>query len=319
MCGFFGVGGVVLRDIGNRITGHQTNQNDQPVVKAHPSENDGHQRKPQDDSGCPPHRVPKGGQKIFERRLFVNLVDMFVDMLGQSLRQDDGIIATDDHVNTKERGHNTDRSDKEGKPHKGHGVLTQACAKCCCRNDRAAVAFKKIGAHARNVTDVIAHVISDHGRIPGVILWDTLFHLTDEIGTYVRRLGIDATANTRKQCDAAGTKAEAGDIGQLVRITLKKQEQQGHPKEAEADHGHAHDRPAAEGYPKTLMQTNARRSSGSNVSPNSHVHPQIAGASRCNRPKDERHRGLPMQKDRDNNGDNRHKDGENLILAIEKR
>ena len=70
------------------------------------------------------------------------------------------------------------------------------------------VALENICRHAGAIADVVADVVSNGRRVPGVIFRDTGFNLTDEIRTDVRRLGIDAAADTHEQCNQRAAETE---------------------------------------------------------------------------------------------------------------
>ena len=68
-------------------------------------------------------------------------------------------------------------------------------------DQRAHVTLKEVGAHACNVTHVVAYIIGDNGGVPRVIFRDTGFHFAHQVGAHVCGFGIDAATHTGKQRD----------------------------------------------------------------------------------------------------------------------
>mmetsp|Transcript_14588 Transcript_14588/g.33734 ORF Transcript_14588/g.33734 Transcript_14588/m.33734 type:complete len:251 (+) Transcript_14588:2023-2775(+) len=64
--------------------------------------------------------------------------------------------------------------------------------------------------HIRRGSDAISHHISykigNRGRIPWVVFWNALLHLSDQIRPYVRSLGVDSTTQLHKQRHKGCTK-----------------------------------------------------------------------------------------------------------------
>lgn len=58
------------------------------------------------------------------------------------------------------------------------------------------VGFEEIGPHSSNVSNVVTNIVRDHSRVARVVLWDIHFNLSDQIGSNVRSLGVDASSNT---------------------------------------------------------------------------------------------------------------------------
>ena len=86
--------------------------------------------------------------------------------------------------------------------------------------DRAAVGLVEVGAHARHVAHVVAHVVSDGGRVARVVLGNARLDFAHEVSAHVSRLGVDAAADAREErlCRRAHAKGQHGDghLGQLV-------------------------------------------------------------------------------------------------------
>ena len=80
------------------------------------------------------------------------------------------------------------------------------------REQRADVRLIQVGAHARHVAHVVAHIVGDDGWIAVVVFGDILFHLADKVGAHVCRLGKDASAHAREQRHARSAHAEGDHI-----------------------------------------------------------------------------------------------------------
>ena len=89
--------------------------------------------------------------------------------------------------------------ENEGVFHETHGV-----ARCGERTDHHRrdkghrVRFKKVSGHTGAVTDVVAHVIGDHGGVTRVVFGNAGFHLAHKVSADVGALREDAAAKTRK-------------------------------------------------------------------------------------------------------------------------
>ncbi len=62
------------------------------------------------------------------------------------------------------------------------------------RRDR--VCLEEVRRHTGAVADVVTHVVRDDRRVARVILRDPGLELADEVRAHVRRLGVDATAES---------------------------------------------------------------------------------------------------------------------------
>jgi hypothetical protein len=80
------------------------------------------------------------------------------------------------------------------------------------RDDRADVRLEQVGAHARDVADVVADVVRDDGRVARVVLGDAGFDLADEVGADVGGLRVDAAADAREQRDRGGAENNVMDM-----------------------------------------------------------------------------------------------------------
>jgi hypothetical protein len=112
----------------------------------------------------------------------------------------------------------------------------------------AAVGLEDVRPHAGDVAHVVAHVVGDHARVARVVLRDAGFHLTHQIGTHVRTLGIDAAADPGEEGDHGGAHAEPVNVVSGFRIAAEDVVQGAEPQQAHGRHREAHDGAAEEGH-----------------------------------------------------------------------
>ncbi len=60
------------------------------------------------------------------------------------------------------------------------------------------VGLIEIGAHARDISDVVPNVVRYNRRIPGVVLGNPSLHLAHQIGPYVGTLGENPAAHPQE-------------------------------------------------------------------------------------------------------------------------
>ena len=66
------------------------------------------------------------------------------------------------------------------------------------------IRLEQVRGHSGAVPDVVAHVVGDDPRVPGVVFGDPRFDLPDEVGPDVRTLGVDAAADPREEAHQGG-------------------------------------------------------------------------------------------------------------------
>ena len=181
-----------------------------------------------------------------------------------------------------------------------------------CGDDRADIALEEVCAHARDVADVIADVISDNSGVAGVVLGDACLDLADEVCADVSSLGVDTAADTCKQSDRACAEGEAE---QNVCVVPDK-EQNGCAEKAEADNAHAHDRAAGEGDRQSLVHAAcAGCVCGADVSLGGNVHADVACEDGKQCADQEAQRGSPAaEAEADGDKQNYDEDREDLVL-----
>jgi len=68
-------------------------------------------------------------------------------------------------------------------------------------DDGTHIRLKQIGAHSCHVTHIVTHIVRDGGRIQGMVFRNPGLDLTNQVGAYVGRLGVDAATYPGKECD----------------------------------------------------------------------------------------------------------------------
>ena len=123
------------------------------------------------------------------------------------------------------------------------------------RDDGPDEGLEDVRAHAGHVTHVVAHVVGDDAGVAGVVLRKTSLDLADQVGADVGGLGVDATADTGEEGDAAGTHAETGRVLQRVAgvssavVSVAKPEgDDGDAKQAKSAHREPHHGAAVVGH-----------------------------------------------------------------------
>jgi hypothetical protein len=69
---------------------------------------------------------------------------------------------------------------------------------------------EKIGAHAGDVSDVVADVVSDGGGVPGGVLGEARLHLSDEIGADIGGLGVNSSSDAAEKGHEGAAETVAG-------------------------------------------------------------------------------------------------------------
>ena len=106
------------------------------------------------------------------------------------------------------------------------------------------VGVKQVRSHTGHVAYVVAYVVGDHRRVPGVILGDTQLHLAGEVGGDVGGLGENAAAGLGEQGQGAGAEGEAQQDGGIPH----NKQHRGHAEQGEAHHRQAHHSAAPEAH-----------------------------------------------------------------------
>ena len=260
--GLKGVGGVIFGGLTDEHAGHQTGQDryvQTPVLDTQqlPDEEEG------DDGDKHGGEVGAAGQSLQQRALVGVLLGL----------DEEG---ADDGADNAHRRH--DHGDRHGLERLiGEGGNAQSGG----GDDGAYIGLVQVGTHTGHVAHVVAHVVGDNGGVAGVILGDTGFHLTHQVGTHVGGLGEDTAAHTGEQSHGAGTHAEGQHgTGDVRRLQMEHEAQQHEPdgdvQQTETHHGEAHDGAGGERHPQTLVQTLAAGVGGAAVGLGGDPHPHEA-------------------------------------------
>jgi hypothetical protein len=199
-------------------------------------------------------------------------------------------------------------------------------------DDGAHVGLEQIGTHSADVTHVVAHEVGDHRRVAGIVLGDPRLDLADEVGSHVRRLRVDASADTGEEGDGRCSEAEPGEHLQnlvLHDVVLGAEEvgigdeEGGEPEDAQADDGHAHHRAAREGDVQRGGQRVSRGGRGPDVGPGGHAHPEDSREARARRAHQERDRdemrAVLVVRDEQQHRNGGGEDGKYGVLPFEER
>ena len=156
--------------------------------------------------------------------------------------------------------------------------------------DDADVGLVEVGAHARDVTDVVSDVVGDRCGVAGVVLGDARLDLAHQVRADVGRLGEDAAADAREERLDRGAHAEGqhrrGDEDEVAgRLTVARvdgvevgedEEPRGDVEEAEADDDESHDRATPEGDAQAVVKRVARGVRGTGRGVGRRPHPDEA-------------------------------------------
>jgi hypothetical protein len=182
------------------------------------------------------------------------------------------------------------------------------------------IGLEQVGRHAGAVTDVVADVVRDHGRVARVVLRDAGFHLAHQVRTDVRALGEDAAAQSREDGDQRTAERQAHQRVQRGVLTQAQRLQRGvvarHAQQAQANHQHAGDRAAPKRHFQRGADAFACRLRSANVGAHGDEHPDVAcqgGKHRANR---KAHRGGPVQRRANHNEQNRAHQPDRAVLAV---
>ena len=148
---------------------------------------------------------------------------------------------------------------------------------CCDRNggyDGRGVGLEQVGTHAGHVAHVVAHVVGDGCRVPGVVLRNARLHLAHDVGTNVCSLGEYASANACEEGNGRCAEPEAC----YHRDVLQDEVEDRNADDADADHRYAHDGAAGEGHAKAGVEADHGSACGARVGPDGDAHAYVARA-----------------------------------------
>ena len=155
------------------------------------------------------------------------------------------------------------------------------------RKNRTAVRFVQVGAHPRDVADVVADVVRDGGRVAAVVFRNPGFDFTDQVGADVRGLRVDAAADASEQRLRRGAHPEAEHNDRNFRQVHRPVEHRENPvqraepkndvEKTEADDRQPHNRARTERDLQTFVQRFLSARRGARRSPSRRFHPEPTG------------------------------------------
>ena len=107
--------------------------------------------------------------------------------------------------------------------------------------------LEDVGSHSGYVADVVAHVVSDHAGVAGVVFGDPRFDLADQVGTHVSGLCVDAAAHAGEQRDGTRPHRESVQVHSGIRAAEVVGED-ADSQQSQARYRQAHYRAAVEGH-----------------------------------------------------------------------
>ncbi len=162
------------------------------------------------------------------------------------------------------------------------------------------VRLEEVGRHPCAVADVVTDVVRDHRGVAGIVLGDARLDLADEVGTDVRGLRVDASAQTGEHGDQRaaerepdqvvdrGLRAVPDPVGQHPVVP-------GHAEEAEPDHEEPGHRARAERDLERGLQAFAGSLGRADVRAHGDVHADEPGGPGEDRADQEAERGPPAE------------------------
>ena len=188
--------------------------------------------------------------------------------------------------------------------------------------------FKEVSAPAGAVAHVVTHQVRDHGGVARVVFGDSRFHLANQVGAHVRRLGVNPAAELRKQRHEAGPEAEAHDQvrnGLWVVEAPVEVEQSAHAQQRHRHHRQPGNRAAPQRQLQGAIQAAARRARRPDVGADGDKHPDETREPRAQSAGEKRHHRSPGQREirshveqEENRGDHHAQQVDRLVLPAQK-
>ena len=131
-----------------------------------------------------------------------------------------------------------------------------------CQN-RSDIGFVQIRTHSGHITNIITYVIRNRGRVARVVLRNARFNFiagADQIGSNIRRLGVDAAPHTGKKRHEGSTHSvHDHNISQLNRVINSKNaveniKPERNIKDSEANHRKSHYGTGRKSNSKAMIQ-----------------------------------------------------------------
>ena len=232
-----------------------------------------------------------------------------------------------DHADADHRG-----DDRKAADHEGKNDVLGPVGKTERGDQHAAdqahrVGLEDVGGHAGAVADVVADVVGDGRRVAGIVLIEILLDLADEVGTHIRRLRVNAAANTRKNRDEAAAQSQTDNgiqrpaMGRVAEHGIGAEVKSAHAQQRQPDHQQAGDRTAVERHPQRRLGAEGRSLGRADIGDHRHAHADVAGKQRtgCTDEKPERSGTRLENEDQDEKPRRDAADGENLPAKISLR
>ena len=145
------------------------------------------------------------------------------------------------------------------------------------------IGLEQVCGHAGAVAHVVADVVRDHGRVARIVLGDAGLDLSDEVGSDVGGLRIDAAAESREDGDERAAEGQADQVvDRGVRGVVQPAGEHpvvpGNAEQSQAHDHHSRDRAGAERDVQRRLEPSARRLGRPQVRTHGDVHPDEPGA-----------------------------------------
>ena len=189
-------------------------------------------------------------------------------------------------------------------------------------DNRTGVTLEQVGTHAGHIADVVAHIVCDGCRVPGVVLRDSRLDLPDKVCSDVGGLGVDTASNPCEQSDRRGP--EAVSRNHLEGFVHLGDENKQDVHESQTAEGQSGDREAHHGTASESNRQGFARSvlggvGGPCVGHSGNGHTGVAG---CGRKRRAHHVGEGRSRCDENPDDRRHdghEHGHPCVLLAQKR
>ena len=204
-------------------------------------------------------------------------------------------------------GHDADDAgdQTEGTDHQGEnnpGYIFEIQVKCDTEDHRADVfsggRFKKVGAAAGAITDVITHQVGNDGGIARIVFRNAGFNLAHQVGAHIGGFSVNTAAQLGEEGDEAGAETEAqNQVRRDIRMTVSAigEENYRDPDQAEDHDQETRHRRAAQSGLDGFIQALLRSRGGAAVGFDGNDHAdesRHAGADRAHQEGDARPPGI---------------------------
>ena len=237
-------------------------------------------------------------------------------------------LAELNEIGSDDAGHDAGTADQQRQGHHGHQQIAQSLEQQCGENhgrtDGDDIGFEQVGRHPGAVTDIVAHIVGDHGRVARIVFRNAGFDLADQIGANVGSLGEDTAAQTRKDGNERGAECQTDQtidhlpaVGCVATGAHEVPEEHRDREKGEARHQHAGDGTGAKRDGETLLQSALRSGSRADVRAYRDIHPDEACNARKDRADHETGCRDNAEEDEDEHRHDHTDNGNGGILALE--